>query len=277
MSSVLSRRGFVVAGAAAFCATEAAAQTLVQLPVSATRKADVTVWTPKGEAAGVLLFSHGHGSWPDRYAALVAGLTGAGYAVVAPLHVDSVRHADRAKYGAQASFAERLADMKAASAYAAKRWPGAPVAAVGHSFGTLIGLCLGGALAYLAPFRDPSVKAVLGYSTPGRIPGLVQPAAYASLKTPMMIVTGDNDVVPGFATDPADHLFPVRTAPAGAAFGLVLEGAAHDLAGGQPAELFRRGRDAGLAFLAAYVRDDAEARAQLLARTDAPPERWIVR
>lgn len=200
----------------------------VDLAVSPTRSTRLVAWRP-ARPTGVVLFSTGHGSWPERYTLLINLLTAAGFAVFAPVHVDSMHYPEREKFTMQASFPERLADMKAMSAYARGALPGLPMIAAGHSFGTLIALCLGGALGNIGPFRDPAVKAVLGFSTPGKIPGLIQPTAYASLAVPTLIVTGDKDVVPVFVTDPADHLFPIRSSPPANKFGLVVAGADHQL------------------------------------------------
>lgn len=200
----------------------------VDLAVSATRSTKLTVWRP-AKPKGVVLFSTGHGSWPERYALLVDLLTASGFAVFAPLHVDSMHYPDRAKFSPQAGFSERLADMKATSGYANAALPGLPVIAVGHSFGTLIALCLGGSLGYFGNFRNPAVKAVLGFSTPGKIPGLVQPSAYATLAVPTFVITGTKDVVPTFAENPADHLFPIESSPVGGKFAIVLNGADHGL------------------------------------------------
>lgn len=230
----------------------------------------------KAKPKGVVLFSTGHGSWPARYQRLTAILAMQGYVVLAPLHVDSVKYPDVAKFTREQSFPERLADMAAVSAYAAKRYPGVAVIAAGHSFGTLIALCLGGALPYVGPLRNPAVQAVLGFSTPGKIPGLIQPSAYQALAVPTMIVTGTADRVPGLVTDPADHLFPFESAPAGGKYALVVDAADHELVAGasagfdhviEPVRLFVRG----------YGLHDANARAALAAWTAATGDRFLVR
>jgi hypothetical protein len=276
---VLSRRT-LLAGAASFAASPAvaalSAPQIVEAPVSAARKTQLMIWTPALAPVGVAMFSTGHGSWPDRYAGLIGMLRDEGLAVVAPLHVDSMRHPERDKYSLPASFLERLADLKAAGGYAAERWPGLPILASGHSYGTLNSLCLAGALPYMKA-RNPAVKAVLGFSSPGKIPGLVPPTAYAEVATPLMIVTGDKDVVPRFVENAADHLFPVETAPPGDKYGLVLAGADHGLIGGSPPDLYRRGLEAGRSFVRAYAKGDAPERRALAARRDSPPERWIIR
>lgn len=259
-------------------AVSAAPTATVPLQVSSQRTTSMAVWEPD-VVRGVVLFSHGHGAWPERYDALLQTWRDAGFAVVAPLHVDSMRHPDRETFSLQQGFGERMADMKAASAYAAARWPGVTMAAAGHSYGTLVSLALGGALSGLAPLRDPRVSAVVGYSSPGRIPGLVTPSSYASVAVPVLLVTGDKDFVPGFVGDPRDHLYPVQTAPAGDKYAVVLSGGDHNLIGGQPEALYLRARDIGTAFLEAEVLEDADAARMLSADAAAPAdaERWIRR
>ena len=245
------------------------------LQITPERATTRVIWEP-AKPRGVVLLSTGHGSWPERYEALAQALVGAGLAVIAPLHVDSVRHPDREKFDPQAGFIARLADMKAVSGEAAQRWPGLPVAAVGHSFGTLIGLCLGGALAYMAPLRDSSIKAVLGWSSPGKIPGLIAPTAYAGLQVPALVITGDADVVPGFVTDWHDHLFPIESSPAGNKYAVTFAGAAHDLVGGQPKPAYDAALRYSVAFLEAQLFASAEAKA-IIDTAAGPGETWIRR
>lgn len=268
----------VLAGIAALGATPAWAAPTEQVEIAATprRRAQVSIWSPPRRPKAVAMLSTGHGAWPDRYADLIETLNGAGFVVAAPLHVDSMRHPDRAAYSMAASFVERLADLRALTVFAAERWSGAPRLAVGHSYGTLASLCLAGALPAFGA-RQPGLRGVLGYSTPGRIPGLVPPDAYARVDAPVLIVTGDRDVVPGFAPDPAAHLFPVTSAPAGDKFGLVLAGADHGIVAGGEADLHRRALAAGRLFASAYGLGVAADRRRLAAQRDAGPERWIVR
>ena len=249
--------------------------TTVPLQVSPNRATTLTVWKPT-QVRGVVLFSTGHGAWPERYDRLLQAWCDAGFVVLAPLHVDSVKYPERDKFSLQQSFGERLADMRATSAYAAAHWPKVPVAAGGHSLGTLISLVLGGALADLGPLRDPSVTAVVGFSSPGKIPGLVGPNSYASLAVPLLLVTSDKDVVPGFVTDPADHLYPVESAPAGNKTAVVLTGGGHNLIGGEPEPLFARARQLGTAFLQAELMADVQAR-KLLNEPVRAGERWLRR
>ncbi len=245
------------------------------LQVAPGRATTLAIWEP-AQVRGVVVFSSGHGAWPERYERLLQAWADAGFVVLAPLHVDSLKYPGREAFSLQQGFGERLADMRATSAYAHAHWPDVPVAAAGHSLGTLISAVLGGALAGLGPLRDPTVVAVLGYSSPGRIAGLIGPDSYASLAVPLLLVTGDEDRVPGFVSDPADHLYPVQTAPAGDASAVVLAGGGHDLVGGEPALLFERALQLGTAFLQAELLDDPRAR-QLLEAPAAAGEQRVRR
>ena len=267
----LGALGLMLPGAAFARDTAVVTPRTVALPVG-QRATTMQLWMP-AHPRGVALFSHGHGSWPERYTQLAAALTAAGFAVLAPMHVDSVHYPDRDRFTLQQSFPERLAEMAAAAAYAAHWFAGLPVVAVGHSFGTLTALCLGGALATIGPFRNDAVRAVLAFSTPGRIPGLIQPSAYASVAVPVMIVTGSADTVPGFVTDPADHLFPAETVPTDS-YALVVAGADHGLVA---APAFGRAATPARLFLDGYGLADARALRALGAFRAADGDRWTVR
>lgn len=242
-----------------------------------SRTTKLTIWRPAAAPRGVLLFSTGHGSWPARYEAMAGTLVADGYAVLAPLHVDSMQFADREKFSPQQGFLERIADMKATSAHAATVFPGVPVAAMGHSYGSLIGFGMGGALANLLPMRDTSVTAVLAFSSPGAIPGLVRPGAWQSLEVPAMMVTGTEDRVPGFVTDSTDHLQAIEQSPADDKYALVIRDGGHGLVGETGTAPFTRAQLAARRFLAAYLPPDAEARTALGTMPVAPGDRYIVR
>jgi len=287
-TQVIDRRTLVAGGLAAMLPWRATANVRPPIPprverlTVGKRVTDMTVWDVE-RPQGIALLSTGHGSWPDRYGPYLSTLRSYGFTVLAPLHVDSMRHPDRAAFTREASFGERVADLRAASAWGLARHPGLPVLAAGHSFGTLTALCLAGALPHLGDFRDPAVRAVLGFSTPGRVPGLVTPDAYRGVTVPLLIVTGTADTVPGFVADPADHLFPVETA-GGPAYGLVVDGGGHeDLVGGIGApDATTRNRSRVLPtvnrFVAAHLRANGTVRRALPQWKPADPrDRFIVR
>lgn len=253
----------------------AAPTQVLPLQVSPERATTMAVWEP-AQVRGVVLFSTGHGAWPERYERLLQSWSDAGFVVLAPLHVDSMKYPERDRFTLQQSLGERFADMRATSAYAVAHWPGVPVAAAGHSLGTLISATLGGALDKLGPLRDPSVVAVLGFSSPGKIPGLIGPDSYASLAVPLLLVSGDKDVVPGFVTNPQDHIYAVETAPAGDKTAVVLVGGDHNLVGGEPEALFMRAQQLGTAFLRAQLLDDRRAHEVLVAPAQEG-ETWLRR
>jgi alpha-beta hydrolase superfamily lysophospholipase len=259
---------------AAPCAANPTAQ--VALQVTPQRSTQMEAWVPD-KVKGVVLFSTGHGSWPEKYDAIASAWKAAGFAVVAPVHVDSLHYPDREKFTREASFGERIADMKAASAYAARTWPGKPVIAAGHSFGTLTALCLGGGLANLGNFRDPTVKAVLGFSSPGRIPGLIGPDAYSGDTLPVMIVTGDQDAVPGLVTDWHDHLLPVQASPAGNKLAVTYPGATHELIGHPDDANYVSAASVSTDFIKAYGLGDRQALAKLGTGKDAKGASWLKR
>lgn len=256
------------------CAANPTAE--VALQVTPERSTKMETWVP-AKVKGVVLFSTGHGSWPEKYDAIASAWMAAGFAVIAPVHVDSLHYPDRDKFSREASFGERIADMKAASAYAARTWPGKPVVVAGHSFGTLTALCLGGGLANLGSFRDPTVKAVLGFSSPGRVPGLIGPDAYAGDILPVMIVTGDQDTVPGLVTDWHDHLLPVQASPAGNKFAVTYPGAAHELIGHPDDVNYASAALVSTDFLKAYGLGDRQAWTKLNTGKDAKGAVWLKR
>ena len=124
---------------------------------------------------------------------------------------------------------------------------------------------------------DPAGAEVL-LEQDGRVltTGLVTPTTYASVAVPVLIVTGDQDLVPGFVSDAKDHLYPVETAPAGDKIALVLTGGGHNLIGSDTDASYTRARDVGTAFLQAEALG-SDAAAKELTAEDSDAERWIRR
>ena len=239
---------------------------IIRAQATDARQVEIRVFAPV-RPKGVLVFGHGASGSPDRYAALFARLNSAGYAVMAPVHVDSPQNPDHANYNLQTAFMERIADVRATARSAAERFPGIPVAAAGHSYGALFAQMQGGALRYISDARAPEVRAVVSFSSPGIIPGLVQPAAaFTTLTVPSLTVTGTADVVPGFVSNWEDHLVAYRGAPAGGRYAFVLPGGEHGLIVGGASEQFERTVAVTILFLDAYLLGDARARRHL----DAP-------
>ena len=241
----------------------AVAPDIVTARATDTRQVQIQVFAP-ARPKGVLVFGHGAGGSPDRYLPLFARLNAAGYAVMAPVHVDSLQNPEHARYNLQTAFGERIADVGATARAAAERFPSLPLAAVGHSYGALFAQMQGGALRYITDARVNEVRAVVSFSSPGIIPGLVQPGiAFTTVAVPSLTVTGTADVVPGFVSNWEDHLAGFRGAPAGGRYALVLPGAEHDLMVGGKHENFGRAVDTTILFLDAYLLGNASARRRL--------------
>lgn len=235
------------------------------------RQATVRVWRP-ATTRGVVLFSHGGGADPGVYAPLASAWSEAGFLVLAPVHVDSAANPDRARYNLQTAFAPRIADMRAISAMAAREAPGRPVLAAGHSYGSVFAAMTGGGLADRGGVRDPSVRAVAMLSSPGVFPGLITEQAYAGVATPLLVMTGDLDTVPGMVPDWRAHLRPFESSPTGEKIALIRKGGDHTFGLRDPSSPAVRDAIATtLLFFRAHGLGDAGARRALgrLASSDA--------
>jgi hypothetical protein len=193
------------------------------------RSIQVDVWRPSGKVIGRIHFSHGAASSPWKYSRLLEPLRDAGYEIWAPLHVDSTEHPSTAQFQGMASWAARLQDMYALSSMIDSNY-----IAMGHSYGALVSLTLGGAkpsapAEFADRLRDTRVSAVVALSPPGPLAGFVDAAAYSSLDVPALIQTGDRDIPIGWADARwQDHLVAYDAASAsGSRYALVLEGVDH--------------------------------------------------
>lgn len=279
----LSRRALIGsaaalgAGAALPAWATATAPRVFDIEAAGGRKVSITQWRP-AHPVGTILFSHGAGSSPRFYEAMIGPMVAAGWHVLAPLHVDSREHPDTAKFAGLASWRARLEDFAALSGHIGHR----PYVAVGHSYGGLTALVLGGSQSvapagWVGPQSDGKAKAVIAFSPPAAIPVLITREGYGKLSVPALVQTGTLDLVPGMtATDPDGwkvHLDAYEAAaPGGHRYGLVLSDVSHYFGGlicdyaqkGPPAVQGLRdaNRIAGL-FLGAYGRGDAKALAAL--------------
>lgn len=261
-----TRRGLLLllASGAAACATPARVVEVRPLetrtvPTADGRSLSVRVRWPS-EVKGVVLFSHGGGADPAVYEPLATAWAADGWLVLSPIHVESSAHPDRARYTVQSAFGPRIADMRAVSALAGALAPGRPLVAAGHSYGSVFAAMAGGALADRGGTRDEKVRAVIMLSSPGVIPALITDQAYATLRTPLLVLTGDADTVPGVAPDWRVHLRPFESSPAGDKTAIVRKGGDHSF-GLREADS-AQARDAAAAttlFLRAYGLGDARA------------------
>jgi alpha-beta hydrolase superfamily lysophospholipase len=266
---------FALAGAALVPARAYAAQDdQTDITVSNGRAVTYSLWRPQTVRAAIV-FSHGHGGKPQNYEALTSTYRDAGILIAAPLHVDSLDHPHHADYDRVGSFRARCEDMVAGFALLNSLAADAPKAVSGHSYGSLMSLITAGGCqpAIPAPLV-PNLKAVVSFSSAGKVPTLINEHSYGGLAVPMLLVTGDQDTVEDAnITDWHDHLYPFETSPAGYKMALVYAGGHHNLIGGQLAadasgpDAMRNGADYLLAYAAGDT--DALARVNALQSNDA--------
>ena len=220
---------------------------LVTVPVQG-RQLRISVFRPASAPTAVLFLSHGAGGSPDRMRPLVDRLLSEGFAVVAPLHRDSMTYGPDERDDLQTAFGTRIADLQAASGLAQTM----------YSYGSLTALIGGGALKDMVGARVPAMKAVASFSSPGLIPGVITDAGLESVAVPTLMVTGTKDVVPGFIPDPAQHIHYFETEPPGGRYLAVVDEASHDFVYGQEPG-YDAAIDITVNFLKAYVLGDTAA------------------
>jgi len=253
---------------AAAPATEASAFAPAHVHLSAPdgRAIDVSVWTAPEEQA-VVVFSHGYNGNPASYERILSEWVEAGFTVVAPLHVDSLRHPLHAEADGPAAFMTRIVDLAVARGYAKTQHAGKPIIAAGHSFGSLMSAISGGAVTIAGPQGDPDVKAVVALSSAGDLDGVVTPESYAALTVPTLMITGDADLVPQYVTDWRAHRSAFDRSPVGGKMLLVFEGGDHSLIRNADEADFDLIARASTAFMKAHGLGDPEALQTLEALT----------
>lgn len=247
-------------------AASALPATHVELAAPDGRAIDVSVWSATNEQA-VIVFSHGWNSDPARYRRIIKYWTDHGFTVIAPMHTDSLQHPRHAEGDQRSFFMSRVVDMAVVRGYAEATHPGKPMVAAGHSFGSFDSLMSAGAVSVTGPMRDPAMKAVIALSTPGIVPGLVNPSTYATVAVPVLIVTGDADLVPGIVTEPRDHRVAFDTSPSGDKMLMTFAGGDHSFIGNADAADFELMAATTVDFMRAHALDDAAAQTRLDALT----------
>lgn len=234
----------------------------------------------------LIIFFHGALCSADGYAALADHWASHGYVVVLPSHPESDRPASVDQQNK--IFLEQVADMSSIldslDAIALKVEPlrhaidPTRVAAAGHSMGALIATVVSG-MARLDSngdrlnLRDDRFDVAVLLSGPGPLP-LTPDDAWASVTLPALVTTGTRDHANrgGAGATWEWRLGAFRLTPPGDKFGLVIDEADHFLGGmlcaeratGQPdSDAFAIIRSVSTAFLDAYLKQDAAARAYL--------------
>lgn len=199
------------------------------------RNLDVFMTIPPSPR-GVVVFSHAGGSSPRSMQPLYNQLVQQGFAVLAPLHTDSRDMPEERRTSLQAALGTRAGDMRTVGRYVAQRFPDLPLGLVGYSFGSLAVIMGAGALSPVIPGEIEGVDAVIMFSSPGPIPGLMDmPTAFTGVTEPTLLITGTADIVPGFVPDPVLHLIYLDRLPEGDHTAFVVKDATHGFIGGREA------------------------------------------
>lgn len=215
------------------------------------RAVEFTVFAPiKAGAYPLIAFSHGAFAAPDRYTEMLEPLAGAGFIVLAPMHVDSEDY-PRAQGETERpphpiTWATRNEDYALAldpsgavvTALGAKglALDAQRKVALGHSYGALIAQLPGGAKAFepdgsQVNRTNVNVDAVVGWSPPGPMPGFMANEGWSSLTAPSLTLTGTADILPGFIDDWKAHKASHDFAPEGQRALWVGEGVDHYFGG----------------------------------------------
>ncbi len=239
-----------------------ATEQVVRLPASAGRELEVRVWAARNPTA-VVVFSAGGGGQPAAYERMMRAMAEKGFTVIAPVHRDALARGDLSGSGGPDSFGSRLEDLAIVRGYAGATHSGLPLVVMGHSFGSLMSSLAIGASTPAGAQGDPSVTALVAFSSPGMIPGLMTPNTYRNLSAPVLVVTGDHDVVPGFVSDWRSHraLYDQSSMP-GSALVIVPE-ADHNLVVSADDATFAAVVDLTATFIRAAALGDVAARARL--------------
>ena len=217
-------------------------QTYTDITLSAPdgREIPTRVFMPTEDCSPceLIIFSHGNLATYDRYDVLLEDWAARGYVVASSQHIDSEEHPERERYANDDVTGTRLEDYIAASEYFAE--PGLDFEglsfsenqfAAGHSYGGMIALIAGGAVASegALDFSDAGVEpsAIVAISPPGELPGRIDNAGYALVDKPLLVVTGTTDVLPGFIDEWDIHLDSFYANETDNAYALVFENMNH--------------------------------------------------
>ena len=210
--------------------------TILEVQAPKGRKVQISQFLPGQAPKASIAFFHGNFSSPEKYRRLIDPWVAAGFAVLAPLHVDSTDHPEHTAYDRAGVWRTRVEDAALVCDLAAVSGGGRFISA-GHSYGALAALALAGVAAqkpdgWTASLEDKRVSVVAAFSPPGLFPGVVDQAGFAALAAPAMVQTGTKDILPGFIDDYHAHLAAFDLAKTSPRYALVLDGVDHYFGGG---------------------------------------------
>jgi pimeloyl-ACP methyl ester carboxylesterase len=203
---ILTRRAVVAGGVAMALVPKRAEADITDSVLIASDGRSIAIRTVSphriNPRRAILLLSHGANGTFEGLDPLMTALA-RDRVVMAPLHVDSEKHAQHGKLPPAEVWRTRIEDMRLLAASVRTR---APLVAVGHSYGALVAQALGGATVFGKSVADPRIRAVVAISPPGPFVNFVGREDWARMTVPMLVTTGTADVVPMLAPEWTAHL-----------------------------------------------------------------------
>ena len=262
----------------------------------AARNRDIPLKIYYPDTAGrfpIIIFSHGALASKDAYPGLGKYWASFGFVSIHPSHADSVAdsgfrgtlrqaisdpHAWENRPRDVSFILDSLARVASFAPQLAGRLDLGHIGVAGHSFGAYTAALIGGTTVQLPgshgpqSFADRRVAAVVLLSPQGEGCLGLTAASWDDLRLPMLLMYGSRDFGP-FGQPPAWRNEPFVRAPPGDKYDVELEGATHmrfagslAAAGGAPDRLFQCVKLETLAFWNAYLKQDQDARRQLVSR-----------
>lgn len=215
---VISRRQVLAATAAITAAAPALARKsviswrdLVLTNAEDGRRVNIRVAAPARSDRGraFIALSHGANGSFEGLTPLMTALAQT-HVVAAPLHPDAESHPEHGKLPPREVWRRRLADMTLLLDQGASVHPAitlsTPIVALGHSYGALVAQAFGGATVFGERKREVRIRSVVAISPPGPLPGFIDAKGWATIEAPMLVTTGDADVLPVIAPTWSAHL-----------------------------------------------------------------------
>ena len=232
------------------------------LEASNERAVSVRILAPNRDCSdcGLIIFSHGAFASNADYDGILKPLAGLGYKVAIPLHVDSKSHANFANYTGQEWTKLRLEDVKVITEYLMKDGKKNWIMA-GHSFGAMIAQIYGGGGSEKTTSRESALGLpthIISLSPPGEVPQIFTRKSAVNIDVPTLLVTGDQDLVPGIVEKWEGHLMSHQSAPEGITKAVIFVGHDHYFNGfyGRPKEAPKTAQtDALIRLLTAFIKD----------------------
>ena len=235
------------------------------------RQVAITMYAPQAAQGKlpIVVFSHGIGEDRDSYEYLGRALAHAGYIAVHATHAGTdkatLKKGYRYLYRAtkeKSNWVNRPLDVS----FVLDKLSGRAdidfdrVAVAGHSAGAFTAFAVAGLKMTDGSLRDPRVKVIVPMSMP-RMPGVVAPGGYDAIGVPVLNLTGTCDTSLIYRTFPRHRRVPFEESHDPRHYLVTLKGVNHDM--------FSAARDSHhpliasvtIAFLDAWLRDDANARA----------------